>query len=132
MQFSISATASSFYLEINCFDLIFLDVELSGINGLKPAKELRQRDVYCQLIFLSAHKEYVFDTFDVIPANYILKPIHGNKLFAELSRLIQKIESINHRCVFLKTASSFYKVRLSNILYVEVIDRKGPYRRPNF
>ena len=61
------------------FDLIFLDIQMDGINGMETAKAVREYDRKAVIIFVTAVKEYVFDAFDVGAFHYILKPIQEQK-----------------------------------------------------
>lgn len=56
-------------------DILFLDIQMSGKNGMETARELRKKDKSVILIFVTAVEEYVFQAFDVGAFNYIVKPI---------------------------------------------------------
>ena len=56
------------------FDIVFLDIQMDGTDGIETAKRLRQRDEDTILIFITGIREYVFEAFDVAAFHYLLKP----------------------------------------------------------
>jgi len=57
------------------FDLVFLDIQMEGRNGIDIARELRRRKNCNILVFVTGAKEYVYDAFDVSAFHYLLKPL---------------------------------------------------------
>jgi len=47
------------------FDVVFLDIQMEGMNGIDTARALREQNEETVLIFITGIKEYVFDAFDV-------------------------------------------------------------------
>lgn len=59
---------------IASYDLVFLDIQLSSMDGVTAAHQLRERGFEGELVFLTAYSEYVFEGYDVRAFNYLLKP----------------------------------------------------------
>lgn len=70
------------------FDLIFMDIYMSGVTGMDTAKELRQLGVFAPLIFLTTSPDFAVESYEVNAAGYLLKPIQREKLAALLERLL--------------------------------------------
>lgn len=66
------------------FDCCFLDIQMPKITGLELAKQLSAKHV----VFITAHKEFAADAFDLNAIDYIRKPI-------SVERLKQAIDKIN-------------------------------------
>ena len=66
------------------FDIIFLDIQMEGMDGLSTARQLR-RKTDALLIFITGIREAVFDAFDVSAFHYLLKPVDQEK-FGEVFR----------------------------------------------
>lgn len=62
------------------FDIVFLDIQMEGRNGIEIARILRRQSKGIVLIFITAVKEYVFDALDLYAFQYLLKPIDNAKL----------------------------------------------------
>ena len=61
-------------------DILFLDIQMPGIDGMELAKQVRANGSDAVIIFVTALEEYVFNAFDVRAFNYLVKPIDKNKL----------------------------------------------------
>lgn len=57
----------------NSFDIIFLDIELSGMSGIDAAKWLRDKGAKSYIIFISAYTEYLPEGYKVEAHRYLLK-----------------------------------------------------------
>ena len=72
------------------FDIIFLDIMMRDIDGMKTAELFRQNMFDKILIFVSSSRQYVFDTFAFEAFEYLLKPIDEQKLRRTLLRCVSK------------------------------------------
>ncbi len=59
--------------EIGKYDLYFLDIEIPGTNGFAVGKYIQENDPDAEIVFISSHDEYVFDSFRLKPLYYIRK-----------------------------------------------------------
>lgn len=71
------------------YDILFLDINLPGINGLELAAKLQELSLKPHVIFITAYENYALDAFEVNADDYILKPIDK----ARLKRAIDKVET---------------------------------------
>ena len=60
-------------------DILFLDIQLPGKDGMETAREFRERYRTTILIFVTALEEYVFEAFDVEAFHYLVKPFSDEK-----------------------------------------------------
>jgi two-component system LytT family response regulator len=68
-------------------DLIFLDINMPGLNGFEMIKHL---DEIPRVIFVTAYDEYALKAFEVSALDYILKPVDPIRL----KEGIQKLSSV--------------------------------------
>ena len=68
------------------FDIIFLDIYMTGMTGMETAKKLRARDGACHLIFTTTSTEFAVDSYAVAAAYYLVKPLTYEKLVRALTR----------------------------------------------
>jgi two-component system, LytTR family, response regulator len=71
-------------------DLIFLDINMPGLNGFEMLKKL---DNIPYVIFVTAYDEYAIKAFEVNALDYLLKPIDIERLNESINKLRLKIES---------------------------------------
>lgn len=57
------------------YDIIFLDVEMPGLNGMETAAILRKKRRRDAIVFLTAYEEFMPAAFEVNAFRYLLKPI---------------------------------------------------------
>lgn len=73
-------------------DILFLDIQMPGKNGMQTARELRSQNRDMILIFVTALSEYVYEAFDVNAFHYLVKPFEDEKLQEVLDRALQQCE----------------------------------------
>ncbi len=75
LDFSIQSFQSVSELESNAAecDILFLDIELSGYNGMEWVQKWRSDKKIRNIIFVSAYSEYVFQSFDCQPIAFVRK-----------------------------------------------------------
>ena len=74
------------------FDLVFLDIQMKGKNGIETARMLQKTGEDTILVFVTECKEYVFDAFDVGAFHYLLKPLSEKKFAEVLEKAVRKTE----------------------------------------
>ncbi len=82
-----------------CFDILLLDIQMDGENGISLAKRIRSFNDDAAIIFITAVSDYVFDGYDVGAIQYLLKPVNENKLFECLDNSHKKSLS-QHKIIF--------------------------------
>ncbi|MEO3679318.1 LytTR family DNA-binding domain-containing protein [Rheinheimera sp. FR7-31] len=68
-------------------DVLLLDIEMAGGNGLQLAQQLMQRPLPPAIIFVTAHPQHALDAYQVSPTDYLLKPVSAERLGQALARL---------------------------------------------
>ncbi len=98
------------------YDLIFLDIELKGIDGLQTARNIRDRDRFTTLIFMSQYDTFFQNGYEVHPFYFFRKPIEENHFEEILGRYLQLHQGISENIIFRKRKVS-YCVSLSEVIY---------------
>lgn len=60
--------------ELN-YDMIFLDIEMQQVDGMKTAHWIRERDQMVILMFVTSHTNYAIEAYEVRPFQFIVKPV---------------------------------------------------------
>ncbi len=115
-------TAEAFLFEYEDLvpDLVLLDIEMPGMNGVALAKRLRERNKLIQIIFITGFSEYIAEGYEVAALHYLLKPVSPGKLFSTLDRALEKQETDGRKIVF-ETSAETVQLLLYEIRYIEVI-----------
>ena len=116
-------------------DVVFLDIQMPGKNGLELAQELNPLP---ELIFITAHDEYALRAFEVNALDYLLKPVQPQRLAETLKKLFLKEEDSpqefrtilnNDDQVFIKDGERCWFVKLAD---VRMFESEGNYVRVIF
>lgn len=68
-------------------DVVFLDVQMRGMNGLEAAVALRAALPEILIVFATAYDEYAIRAFEVGAVDYMLKPFEQERVHATIKRL---------------------------------------------
>lgn len=105
----------------NPFDLVFLDIEMPGIDGITLAKRLRTVSENVQIVFLTSHIEYALEGYEVNALRYLVKPVDMNKL-SEVLKYIQDKKN-NSRQIMIKQEGEDIVIDINDIIYMESMDK---------
>lgn len=104
------------------FDLVFLDIQMEGVNGLETASLLRKSGYSGLLVFLTVLKECVFDAFEVDANDFLVKPVEDEKLWRTLDRLFAGRWEM--KSILIHKGADTQIIPLKEIRYCEVLGRK--------
>lgn len=104
-------------------DLIFLDIQMKLVNGLRAAERIRQMDEKVSIIFLTTLTQYGLEGYKYQAVNYIIKPMKYVRLKAEMDQWIKKHRKDDGPAMVIANDSGKYKVFLKSLGYVETFNR---------
>ena len=61
------------------YDLLFLDIDMEGIDGIETARKIRLKDKKVKIVYVTAYSEYAGKAFSVHAFGYLLKPVKRKK-----------------------------------------------------
>ena len=75
-------------------DVVLLDIEMPGPDGLHVAQQLKGRTV---VVFVTAHPQHALAAFDTAAVDYLLKPVRSARLEQALARVAQRSSTPSHK-----------------------------------
>ncbi len=99
------------------YDLIFLDIEMPGKDGMIIAKELREKGYKGNIVFLTSHTEFMPEAFKVRAFRFLEKPVKTGELEETLSEAEK--EFVNNKKLIVADSGAHIIINISDILYVE-------------
>ncbi len=105
------------------FDLIFLDIKMEKLGGLKTAEEIRTTDSTVGLFFLTSLSQYVWKGYEYGAINYLLKPMKYGRLKMELDRFFSRYQGREEGYLSFSNDNGKYKVLYKNLRYAETQKR---------
>ena len=117
-------------------DIIFLDIEMPGLSGIKLAEQIVTKNPNCKIIFCTSHPQYALDAIQLHIGGYmgyLLKPITKEALEAELGYIkskFQSMDSLRVKCfgdfeVFFEEEPLRFKRSKTKELFAFLVDRNG-------
>lgn len=105
------------FIEANPIDLIFLDINMPDIDGMKFLTHLKKKP---QVIFTTAHSEYALQSYEVEAIDYLLKPFDFSRFLTAVSKVKEKINTNISQADFFFVNTGNQKKRLlyKDILYI--------------
>jgi Response regulator of the LytR/AlgR family len=111
-------------------DVLFLDVEMPGMNGFQFLERLGSFDF--EVIFTTAYDSYTLDALRLSAVDYLLKPIDEEELKAAITRLRKRVaeksksksvkkDKVNSNRLALNTAEGVYIVDKTNIIKIDAM-----------
>ncbi|MBR4017500.1 MAG: response regulator transcription factor [Oscillospiraceae bacterium] len=99
------------------FDMVFLDYQMPGLDGMEVARRLRERNLTCSIVFITAYPEFVFESFEVQPYRFLCKPISPELISDLMTGYIRKQKLLAPITVL--TYDGQVVIPSKDILYVE-------------
>lgn len=116
------------FLEHNSVDLIFLDIEMPGTNGIQFASTISAKTL---IVFTTAYEQYALQSYEVDAVDYLLKPILEERFDKAVNKAAvylqlmndvtaqTEIEIIETDYILIKADRRFHKIAYNEIKHIE-------------
>lgn len=100
------------------FQLLFLDIEFKGINGVRVGKAIRERfkNEMTQIVFVSIKENYAMQLFQIRPLDFLIKPICKESVFRVISEYRRLFDRDNSFFIY-HIGKSTYSLSEDEIIY---------------
>ena len=109
------------YEEERDFDLLFLDIQMEGMDGMELARKIRERDRDIVIVFTTGISDYLEEGYEVEALYYLIKPLSAEKVEKCMEKAAARRRQ--ERFVTLHTADETMKIGEESINYVEARGR---------
>jgi len=122
------ADATRKFLAKNAVDLIFLDIQMPGVNGIEFARTIPKKTL---VVFTTAFHEFASESYEVDAIDYLIKPVKLERFQKAVEKaqtycklfhtddIDSKIENITNDYIFVRAERRIFKIHFSDILYIE-------------
>jgi DNA-binding LytR/AlgR family response regulator len=116
------------FLDSHPISLIFLDIQMPGINGVEFAKTLSKNTL---VIFTTAHIKYALDSYEVDAIDYLVKPIREERFIKAVNKALEynyllldsyekgQYKTSGENSILIRADRRDYKILYSDILFIE-------------
>lgn len=102
------------------YDIVFMDIDMPGMNGMDTARALRKMDSNVVLIFVTNMAQYAISGYEVDALDFILKPVNKYSFAVKVKRAIARTTKRTDEYVPIKTDGGLHRVRITAIKYLEI------------
>ena len=121
-QFRITKYGNALDFEVSHqqFDLIFMDIQMPGINGMEAAHLMRTYDEQTPLIFVTNLAQYAVKGYEVDALDFIVKPVTYYNFRMRMDKAMRRIRRNGEKSLAINTRDGMRVVPLSDIEYVDI------------
>jgi Response regulator of the LytR/AlgR family len=101
------------------YDIIFMDIQMKHMDGLKTAQHIRKVDRDVILIFITNMAQYAIQGYSVNAMDYVLKPVSYFAFSEELDKAIRKLKESASAFIAIKQEGGFLRLDVKKIVYIE-------------
>ncbi|GAB4191565.1 MAG: LytTR family DNA-binding domain-containing protein [Wenzhouxiangellaceae bacterium] len=77
------------YLRHEPVDLLLLDIQMPGLNGMQLARQLTAAETSPYIIFITAYQQHAIEAFEHQALDYLVKPVAKQRFAAAIGRAVQ-------------------------------------------
>lgn len=117
------------FMENKTIDIVFMDVDLKGLNGIQTAARMLRKNPKILTIFVTGYREFAYDAFTVEAFSFLMKPIDPLRLERIFKKAILQVDDLNNRRqrmpLIITEDNLKKKINQANILYIERNDTQS-------
>ena len=104
-------------------DIVFLDIEMPGMNGICAGRKLMERNKDTILFLITSYEEYLDDAFRIRAFRFLSKPIDRNRFYRNLEDALEEYAMKSVR-ILIETKEASFTVESRYIVMVESLGKK--------
>ncbi len=102
------------------YDLILMDIDMPGINGIDTARKIRDTDKDVVLMFVTAMPQYALSGYEVDAIDYVIKPVSYPDFALKLKKALRfVVMNKEEEPLMLQTSAGIVSIAINDIYYVE-------------
>lgn len=106
-------------IRVKNYDLIFLDIEMPGINGIECAKYINQNKIDTKVVFVSNREDLVFESLQTVPFGFVRKKEFDKDIDKIITRFLEVEKKEAENNILIQTNGTKITLKLKDIAYIE-------------
>ncbi len=123
IPFSVRTFSDGIFITENYsseYDVIFLDVIMNNLDGMRTAEFIRKLDKKVVIIFITNMAQYAIKGYSVNAFDFLLKPVSYFAFSQQLKRCVESISDRNEVDILIPFDGGVKRVSSDDIYYVEI------------
>ena len=104
------------------YDIVLLDIEMQGIDGMETARRLREMDEKVCLLFVTYLASFAVQGYSVHALDFLVKPVSYENFGMKLERALTEADRVRKKEILIATTQGERRVRIDELYYVEVMN----------
>lgn len=104
------------------FDIVLLDIQMPGLDGMSVARQLREKNRHLVLIFITNMAQFAIEGYAVDAMDFILKPVSYYRLAASLTKARSRLLTEQGVPLLLHTKDGTYRLDSARVHYIEMLN----------
>lgn len=114
------SSALEFMEDLSSYDLVFMDIQMPGINGFEAAAFMRQRDEDTPLVFVTTLASQAVQGYEYDALAYLVKPVSWESFVRCMGRAERAMKRNAGRRVVIRTKGELRSLAASDIVLVDL------------
>ena len=112
------ASAEALFEQQIKIDLLFLDIELQGLNGIEAAKRISEQQPECVIVLVSNYWQYITEAYHTDVCQFLIKPLRQDIFEREFAFCLERYEKLQ-ACYLRKCQEGMTSIKKSDVVYLE-------------
>ena len=105
------------------YDVILMDIEMPGMNGMDAAAQIRNTDADVVIMFITNVASYAIRGYEVGALDFVMKPLTYYAFSMRFARVLKRVRQREQQQILLTLPDGVKKLEIQQIYYVEVQNR---------
>lgn len=123
----VYSDAETFLKSYRRADIVFMDIELPGKNGLEASRKIREFDGKVAIVFVTNMAQFAINGYEVDALDFVVKPLEYDDFVLKMKRVMRFVETRKGKKIYITQNSGVFCIEDAEVFYLEVMKHNVTY-----